>query len=78
MRTAQPTFGLTGMEPCEAGKRVGAIKSHDQPHDKLCVSRETTSANHEDDTGYLFGAETHTGGKTEAVLYSVPGVRRMG
>lgn len=27
MRTAQPTFGLTGMEPCEAGKRVGAIKA---------------------------------------------------
>lgn len=66
------------MEPREAGKGVGAIKSHDQPHDKLCVSWETTSANHEDDTGHLFGAETQPGGKTEIVLYGVSGVLGVG
>ena len=78
MRAAQPAFGLTGMEPRKAGKRVGAIQSHNQPHDKLCVSRETASANSADDTGDFFGDETQTGRKTEVVLYGVPGVLRVG
>lgn len=78
MRAAQPAFGLTGMESREAGKRVGAIKGHDQPHDKLCVSRKATSANHEDNASNFFGAESQPEGKTEIILCGVPRILRVG
>lgn len=79
MCAGKPAFGFAGMEPRKAGKRVRPVQSNDQPHHKLRKPWESAlPAIPKNGTGHLFGAETSTGGKPEAIPCSLPGMGRVG